>query len=244
VAIEELEDVLPIPEEGQPLMQVMVGPADAEPPVPKPIMGGRVLRLLSKDRTNAATLTGTNVVVETTQYMRFEMFAALIDRVLSAIEKFGPPVGVERLGLRYIDEIQVPGVTEPPGDWSAYVDGALLASMNLFAETLTPTLLRPEAVQGLVQFSGPPDRGVRVRYGAGIGTVVDPNGPLRFQEASPDPSFIIDIDSYWTPSEVADFSRAGLMEAFEDLHQPLREIFERSITSRLRDEVLRVPREG
>jgi uncharacterized protein (TIGR04255 family) len=244
VAIEELGDVLPIPEEGQPVMQFMVGPADAEPSVPTPVMGGRILRLLSKDRTKAATLTGTNVVVETTRYERFEAFASLVERVMTLVDKFGPPVGIERVGLRYIDEIQVPNITESPGDWSPYVDGALLAAPNLLAQALVNTPLRTEAIQGLIQFGGPSERGVRIRYGAGIGTVVNPNGILHFQGASTDPSFIIDIDSYWMPSEVADFSRPQLMEVFEDLHGPLRGIFERSVTDRLRNDVLRVPREG
>lgn len=244
-AVERLGDVFPLVEEGQPVMQVTVGPAGAEPPAPTSVMGGRLLRMFSKTRNDAATITGTNAVVETTAYKRFEAFQAMLERVLAALEEFGPPVGVERLGLRYIDEIRVPGINEMPGDWHPFVEPALVAATDLVSSTLAGAGFQPQAWQGLVQLTGPDDRGIQVRYGAGLGTVVNPNGQLRFPgEADQRPAFLIDIDSFWAPAEIGDFSTSSFMEVFQQLHAPVREVFERAVTDHLRDEVLRTPKEA
>jgi uncharacterized protein (TIGR04255 family) len=240
-AVERLGAVFPLVEEGQPFMQVTVGPAGAESLAPTSLMGGRLLRMFTKGRNAAATITGTNAVVETTTYERFEAFQDMLGEVLTAIEEFGPPVGVERLGLRYIDEIRVPGITEAPGDWHPFVEPALVAATDLVSSTLAGAGFQPQIWQGVVQLAGPDDRGIQVRYGAGLGSAVNPNGQLRFPgEPDQRPAFLIDIDSFWAPAEIGDFSAASFMEVFQQLHEPLREVFERAVSDHLRDEVLRI----
>jgi len=52
--------------------------------------------------------------------------------------------------------------------------------------------------------------------------------------------FRLDIDSYWQPSvEVPEFDRDLILDLADTLHKPVREVFERLITDRLREEVLR-----
>lgn len=241
--LERLGDLVPLAEEDQPLMQVMVGPAGVEPPASTPL-GSRRLRLLSKARHLAVTITGTNTIIETTTYERFEVFQEVVGRVFDALEKLGPPVGIERLGLRYIDEIRVAEVSESPGDWQEYVDSSLLAATDASAGALADMGQHPEVWQGLIQFSGREGRGLHLRYGAGLGTVVNPNGPLRFPGGTDErPAFIIDLDSFWGPAELSDFSVPSLVKECEGLHEPLSRLFERIITDRLRNEVLRTGKE-
>lgn len=244
VVLEQLGDLAPLAEEDQPLMQVMLSPAGAEPPPSTPL-GSRRLRLLSKTKDLAVTISGTNTIIETTTYERFEAFQDILARVFDALERLGPPVGVERLGLRYIDEIRVPEVPDAPGDWHEYVDTSLLAAIDASVGAMSDLGQLPQAWQGLIQFSGPQGRGLNLRYGAGLGTVVNRNGPLRFPgEADERPAFIIDLDSFWGPVELGDFSSPSLVKECEGLHEPLSRLFERIITDRLRNEVLRTGKEG
>lgn len=240
VAIEALGDLLPVVEEGQALIQLTLGPAGQDPPEPRSLPSDRLLRLFSKSRTLAVTITGHNVIVETTDYDRFENFEAVLERVLNALDSFGPPVAIERLGLRYIDEIRAPEITEVPGDWHAFIDERLISAIDLAAGALAGQDMKPQTWQGLLQLGGTDHRAIQVRYGAGQGTVVNPNGLLRFpREVETGPAFLIDIDSFWAPDGLADFSVQSLLEMLRQLHSPVRDVFEGVITERLRDEVLR-----
>lgn len=242
--LERLGHMVPVVEEAQPLMQVMVGPAGAEPPK-QPQVGGRLLRLMSKARDLAVTLTGTNVIIETTHYERFEVFQEVVARVFATMEELGRPVGVERLGLRYIDEIRMSGQDEPPGDWHGYVDSSLLVATDTLAESLVNMGFMPQLWQGVVQLGNREDRGLQVRYGAGLPSVVNPSGPLRFGgRADGRPAFTIDLDSFWQPPELSDFSASLLAKEIESLHAPLSLAFERIITDQLRNEVLRAGKES
>jgi len=80
-----------------------------------------------------------------------------------------------------------------------------------------------------------------LRYGATQGWSVDPNGPLRLKSADHGPYFLLDIDSYWTsPAElVPEFALDDALMLCNELHSPVREVFEAAITEKLRNDVLR-----
>jgi uncharacterized protein (TIGR04255 family) len=241
--LDRLGDRVPIVEEARPLMQVMVGPPGGDQSTQASI-GGRLLRLISKHRDLAVTITGTNAIVETTDYERFEVFLETVALVFATLEELGPPVGVERLGLRYIDEIRISNEASP-GEWDGYIDSSLLGATRTIEESLRDTGLSPLLWQGVVQLGNEEGRGLQVRYGAGLPTVVNPTGPLRFRGRVDDrPAFTIDLDSFWQPTELGDFSVPLLMKESEILHAPLSRIFERIITDQLRNEVMRARKES
>ena len=199
-------------------------------------------RFLSRDLVTSATFHADAVVIETTEYPGFEAFLALTQRVLSARLSVGSLDGVERLGLRYIDEIRVPSV----GDTSSWRDwiGPTLLGPNHLADQLE---LTNDAWQGISTYSGKLDAGdfeqmsLVLRYGTGEGYALAPDGDLRRKTPPPGPFFLIDIDSYWGPATqaVPELDLNAVTSALEALHGPVRTLFESSITDRLRDEVLR-----
>jgi len=72
------------------------------------------------------------------------------------------------------------------------------------------------------------------------GYAVDPGGELKRSAPVPGAFFLLDIDSYWTPSEgIPEFDVGQLLTTSEDLHAPVRRLFESLITDELREEVLR-----
>jgi uncharacterized protein (TIGR04255 family) len=195
----------------------------------------RAPRYVSRDQTTAVTFRSEAVVIETTRhegYKRLRDLAALVFEARQAVE---PVDGVERLGLRYINEIRVPENGNGTASWEPWVD---------------PTLLGPSLVgsrlglevewQGIAVFDNGPDKSIVLRYGPREGYAVDPAGDLKRPAPPPGPFFLMDIDSFWTPSgDVPEFDVQALLTACDDLHKPVRTLFESLITERLRKEVLR-----
>ena len=57
---------------------------------------------------------------------------------------------------------------------------------------------------------------------------------------APGPFFLLDIDSFWQPSEVSPtLELNSVLGELDELHMPVREMFESLITEKLRKEVLR-----
>ena len=207
---------------------------------PPDIKGRSAFRLASRDRVTAATLSPNRFVLETTDYGRYGRFRNLLKTLLDILDAFGKPAGVERVGLRYIDEIRVPSVTSSePGAWRPYIDDALLAAARVASEAFPS--MRPRTWNGVLHFESSEATAIVVRYGALEGHAVDPNGPLRLKRRTESsPFFLFDVDSFWNAEEViADFDADALIAKCDRLHRPISSVFERCITERLRDEVLR-----
>ena len=91
-----------------------------------PMMGAQQpLRILDRARTESVVIGAETIVVENTSYRCYEDFCELLLEVLSAAST-QEIAGFTRIGLRYINEIRIPGIVAP-GDWEDLVHPALLA---------------------------------------------------------------------------------------------------------------------
>lgn len=191
------------------------------------------LRMKNSDRTWSVNVSPELLAVRTSAYQDFDGFVAVVSRAVKATFD-SESVPTTRIGIRYIDEIRVPGV-ERPMDWASYVDDRLLGCVA-FAED-SPI----EQAQGALVLSAGDDRHLLLRYGPSQEPVVDPEGPL-FLEPISGPIFVLDVDSYW---QFSDPQAAKFLDGDEiagicrELDSSAYEIFERAITDRLRDDVLR-----
>jgi uncharacterized protein (TIGR04255 family) len=202
-----------------------------------------VPRFTTRDRTTACQVSPTSLIIETTAYAGFDPFLTLIHAALRAVADVAKPDGVTRIGLRYIDEIRVPGIEEPPGEWRGYIDEHLLAPVA--DEFVKAAQLIPHTWQGVVQYGTGPDRAVVLRYGPAEGYAVPPGGPTRRKDPPPQGLyFLLDSDSFWQPSdEIPTFDPETLVAACRELHTPVRALFDTVVTNRLVDEVFRQPAE-
>jgi len=191
------------------------------------------MRLLDRRRSRTVTLTDQALTVETSAYVKYEDFAALIERTLRVVDGVGDLPAVLRVGLRYIDEIQVPGV-ETVEAWQEYIADDLLAPGIYHCY---PTV----EYRGSLGLQVAEDHRVTVQFGVVGQPVVNADGPLRIPRSPSGPYFLLDIDSAWTapPEEFVEFEVDAVLERCEHLHDPVREIFERAIKPKLRDDVLR-----
>lgn len=222
----------PIPE--QPVQQVVMSVAGE---VSQPARITAANKFLSKDRTASVTLTQTNIVIETTEYHGYDSFKPLIAASLEGLGSYASAiVGLERVGLRYINEIRLARL-QGPGDWAGYVNNDMMAPLHLLEDR------EPALFQAVVQTELADNIALVLRYGALRGQVVSPVGPLKVAPVpAEDPFFLIDIDSSWVSGEAFDnYSLDAALDICDRLHEPIDDLFERAITDRLRDEVLRIP---
>lgn len=190
----------------------------------------QMTRLLSRDRTSCASIWPDKVVIETTSYPGYTEFRKLIEVVVLATESTLAPAGLERVGLRFIDEVRPP--VQPVGlEWGDWVAAELIGPAAL----PVPGGL-PEGWQGAVQFQTAPGTSVVLRYGPRDGYAVSPDGVLRRPDAPPNtPCFVFDFDSFWAATdEVPEFESSDVMVRCDELHQPQTEMFEQLVTDRLR----------
>ena len=147
-------------------------------------------RFTNRTRTAAVTFGPQAVVVETTQHDSFAALSTLLGVVVTARQTVAPVDGLERLGLRYIDEIRVPEAE--PVDWTQWVNAALLGPAALAA----PFGLALVEHQAIARFSLTEGRGLPIAPGAPHAHAVAP--PLRV--ASPPPSPRASPAPWWAAS--------------------------------------------
>lgn len=225
---------------GAPGMVASIAPG-ADPQV-TPIPAQTLPRYMSRDMFTSATFHRDAIVVETTHYQGFEHLFALVRHVLEARIEVAALDGVERVGLRYIDEVRTPG-EGGPASWGQWIHASLLGPGALTGQEH----LANDAWQGIAAYSGalpgpaPFDQmSMVLRYGVGDGYAVAPSGDLRRVTPPPGPFFLIDIDSYWSARDgVPALDLDLLASTLEGLHAPVRTLFENAITDQLRNEVLR-----
>lgn len=235
-----LADYLPLPQKLQ-QHEVVVQVGSEVPPAVKVQAKPR---FATRDKTTACQIGLGSLIVETTAYESFESFSTLIRLVVDSVASVARPDGITRIGLRYIDEVRVPGITEPPGDWRGYISEHLLAPVA--PEFVAGAELELRTWQGVVQYGTGQDQSLALRYGPSEGYAVPPSGPTRRQKV-PESGlfFLLDFDSYWEPrDEVPEFSSDVIMDASDKLHRPAKALFDAVVEEKLRNEVfMQLPEE-
>jgi uncharacterized protein (TIGR04255 family) len=218
---EQLREELPILG-ARPRRNLQVGPQGTQE-----TLQGR--RLIDRGRTKSVVLFDESATVECSDYVRFEDFAGLVQNLLEALHAIAGIPSVQRLGLRYIDEIQVEGFeTSAVGDWGHLISEHLLSP--------TAGQLGVADYWGAMRLKIHDHHEVGFRYGVLREPVVDPDGPLRIAGSPEGQYFLLDLDSFWTApeDEFPEFEAGEVMERLVELHAPIRELFESSITEELR----------
>ncbi len=223
------------------LVPVILGPGPtpfqfALPPANFSFSAGTAqTRMVNRERSLSVIAAPGAVIVENSAYVCFEDFLEVIRRALTAAAETAPIAGMQRIGIRYIDEIRVPGI-ERPADWTEYINGSLLCVTGLSER------FPPQRTEGLAEFYVADGRLTVMRFGVMTGRVVEQEGhPLRLRQTDDGPFFLIDLDSFWTAAEekMPEFDVEEVIGIVKLLRDPVRTLFEASVTDRLRNEVFR-----
>jgi len=227
--------LLPLPGELNEVSLLVQGGPNTQP-VQQQVVSS-VPRWTSRDKRTALTVRQDSLVIETTDYGSYERVRELLEVALRARVAVAAPAGIDRVGLRYIDEIRAPienGAGTP--DWREWVDSSLLGPTHIGDDLELVSVVN----EGLAVFSNDRNRALVLRYGAQRDYAVHSTPELRRPLPPPGPLFKLDIDSFWQAGDaVPEFDPEVIVGQADALHLPVRGVFESLITERLRKEVLR-----
>lgn len=226
----DLEDLFPIlRSQPQLTMTGIVGGAVSQ-------QMDQVTRAFNRPSNAAVSVTANTLTIDTTAYEEFTEFRSVISRCLAAVDQHASPAAIERVGLRYINEVRVPENITDVREWRGWIADALVDVPAMTADYQAVNL------QGAVQYTTGEHRSLTFRFAAAPAGSMIGNEPLKRRHFPPEgPFFALDLDSFWQPppDESPDWALDTIMTVMDQLHGPIGATFQSAITDKLRDTVLR-----
>jgi uncharacterized protein (TIGR04255 family) len=226
----DLSDITPIARPGQSLTVDFALASGAVNQQTEPLF-----KLLDRESCVAITITPTALTVETTRYSEFRDFLQTVITALEATLRHGNISVVERVGIRYIDEIRVPVAIQGFHDWEGWISPKLLhvASVNDEYPVVTS--------QGAVQYAINDEMGLLFRFASLVGEGVVGREPLKRRTTPTNgPFFVLDSDGFWQPATFHDVDVKRVADVLTQLHEPIGNTFQAAITDNLRAHLRRV----
>ena len=153
-------------------------------------------------------------------YLKYTTFESLSDDFIAVLEPLGsfyPELHGNRLGIRYINNIELPA--HDPMDWSAYIDAGLLGLFDRFNEDRA-------AIARLFHIAEFKYDDMLVKFQFGI---PNPDFPAPVRQSA----FILDIDAF-VPGLIEFSDVEGIISM---AHSHIQGLFESSITDALREKM-------
>jgi uncharacterized protein (TIGR04255 family) len=226
---ESLDAVAIAVERRFPLAEPLTGVnlANTGPGVPPRVEPRQGVLLRNIDSTESLTLTATTLTYETTNYAGLEAVETAMTAACRALADAQVASALQRVGLRYIDEIRVP---EPPADareWSTWIDGSLLGPL-----AVTPDHVPSRGIQGLAAFDLGGRAGLNVQWAAFANGSATLPQHLRRHPFQPGPFFALDFDGFYEfgADEVVRVDADVVADILVRLHAPIGSAFQRAIT--------------
>lgn len=180
---------------------VQIGPGGVREDAAAPEL---VWVLSSEDGRTRAAVSSSSVAVESDSYDRWDLFRGHIRDVLTAVAGTVAPKRCVRLGVRYVNEIDVSRAEGNPAQMAEQLNDALLAPALAFARPLLGSL-------------------AELRVGEDDGAVF----VLRHGLVNP-ATYLLDFDAYIESDE--DFDAELLAERVERFHDRIESVFAWSLT--------------
>ncbi|HUQ84898.1 MAG TPA: TIGR04255 family protein [Candidatus Limnocylindrales bacterium] len=166
-----------------------------------------------KEREKTLSVAEQNLFIEYRTYKSFENLKEEFLSVLNAYLKDFPDAQINRLGLRYVNNIEI--YESNPTDWHEYISGDLLSSFKITSNE--EKLTRNFHILGAVK----DECNLTFQFG-----MHNPDYPAPIKKKV----FILDFDSYFQGEQEI----SGIEKNIELSHELIQKYFEKSITQKLR----------
>lgn len=175
---------------------------------------GMEWRFFGKDREKRLNLGRQAIAITYDTYTSYEDLKKDFHTTLDACFEVFPDLQGKRLGLRYVNEINVPG--KNPFAWEGYLDDGLLGILEF-----VPDSGHVSRVFHILEYNYG-DCNLRYQFGL-------PNSdfPAPIRERT----FVMDFDAYYQGI----YDRTDIGEALDKFHERIQNLFEKSITDQLRE---------
>ncbi|CCQ16881.1 putative uncharacterized protein [Rhodococcus sp. AW25M09] len=187
----------------------------------------RQLRATNEQRSITVVISSQALTIDATEYTHFVSFSDLLGVCLKALEKAVGNLYVERAGLRYIDEVRPPGITLTH-EWDRWIAPQLVSAANLVPSRTPERLLGSTAYEVAARVF------LVFQWGQVVGHSVVAPSEVRTTPAEPGKFFVLDADAFWVPESPVATAPTGILEKFKELHGPVSEIFQASLTEQAR----------
>lgn len=186
---------------------------------------GVVLKTASS--TETLTIMSESLTYETTAYKSFEELLEGIADACDALDAAKVRPALQRVGLRYIDEVRVPEKITDVRQWRTWINDRLLGYVEVGPEGCPAT-----GTQSISTYDLGEGRGLNFRFAAlPDGSVVVPQF-LKRPPVQSGPFFVLDFDGFhdFTGQDVVPLSAEVVRDSLAAVHIPCGAAFQRSIT--------------
>ncbi|WP_410644984.1 TIGR04255 family protein [Amycolatopsis sp. lyj-346] len=181
--------------------------------------------------TETLTIMSESVTYETTSYVSFDKLLESVVAACEALAASKVKPALQRVGLRYIDEVRVPNKITDVRQWSRWIDHHLVDHLAVGPEGQTATM-----AQSVSTFDLGEGRGLNFRSAAlNQGPIVVPQHLKREVQES-GPFFVLDFDGFqdFTQGQLVPLNPGIVRETLSAVHVPCGTAFQRSITDEAR----------
>lgn len=187
--------------------------------------------LKNANSTESLTIMSQSLTYETTAYSNFEELLGALTAACDALDAAKVRPAVQRIGLRYIDEVRVPEPVTDVRQWRRWIDDRLVGYLDVGPGGVPAT-----GTQSVSTYDLGDGKGLNVRFAAlNQGPVVAPQFLKRRAVASGS-FFVLDFDGFhdFTGQDAAPLSAEIVRDSLSAVHVPCGTVFQRSITEEAR----------
>lgn len=188
--------------------------------------------LKNPSSTETLTIMSESLTYETTAYDNFEYLLEAVVGACSVLVEAKVRPALQRVGLRYIDEVRVSEDIVDIRQWNRWINGRLLGQFDV-----APTDFPATTSQAVTTFDLGEGRGLNFRCAAlNQGTIVVPQH-LRREPVESGPFFVLDFDGFhdFTTQDAIALSATVVRDALSAVHVPCGTAFQNSITDEARE---------
>lgn len=219
-----LEDLFPYAE---PLQQTDLNFNSAAGAAPQ-VQQRTGVMLKNASKTESLSLASSALTYETTAYATFHDLLNAVTAACSALVEVNVRPAIERIGLRYIDEVRVPEPVTDGRQWARWINARLIEHLSVGPGDAPVTL-----TQGVTTYDLGSQNRLNFRFAAlNQGPVVMPQHLIPRREPQVGPFFVLDIDGYqeFAGQVAAPLDPEVVGKFLTAVHAPSGETFQRAIT--------------
>jgi uncharacterized protein (TIGR04255 family) len=181
--------------------------------------------------TETLTIMSESLTYETTTYDSFDELLQAIAAACDALVAARVRPAVQRVGLRYIDELRVPEPIADVRQWGKWINDRLIGHLTVGPDDFPATTTQSVSTYDLGE-----GRGLNFRFAAlNQGPIVVPPF-LKRPPIESGPFFVLDFDGFhdFGGQEAVPLSSEVVGESLAAVHVPCGTAFQRSITDESR----------
>ncbi|HVF05263.1 MAG TPA: TIGR04255 family protein [Frankiaceae bacterium] len=188
--------------------------------------------LKNASSTETLTIMSESLTYETTTYTSVEKLIEAVTEAIGALASAKVRPALQRVGLRYINELRVSAQFTDVRQWSTWINDRLIGYLEVGPEGVPAT-----GAQSVSTYDLGEGRGLNCRFAAlNQGPIVVPEF-LKRPAIPSGPFFVLDFDGFqdFSGPDAVPLSAEAVRDSLSTVHVPCGTAFQQSITDEARE---------